>query len=131
MSQCFAEVYGCSGGNENFELDLFDYATQTDLKGATGIETSKVVSKTDLASLKTKEENLDVDKVKTVPSDLSKLTNVVDNDVIKKTVYDKLVIKVNIIYIKILSTSGLVTKRQSDSDKQGLENNMEDVEKNT
>ena len=90
-----------------------------------------MVSKTDLASLKTKEENLDVDKVKTVPSDLSKLTNVVDNDVIKKTVYDKLVIKVNIIYIKILSTSGLVTKRQSDSDKQGLENNMEDVEKNT
>ena len=84
-----------------------------------------------MASLKTKEENLDVDKVKTVPSDLSKLTNVVDNDVIKKTVYDKLVIKVNIIYIKILSTSGLVTKRQSDSDKQGLENNMEDVEKNT
>ena len=90
-----------------------------------------MASKTDLASLKTKEENLDVDKVKTVPSDLSKLTNVVDNDVIKKTVYDKLVIKVNIIYIKILSTSGLVTKRQSDSDKQGLENNMEDVEKNT
>ena len=84
-----------------------------------------------MASLKTKEENLDVDKVKTVPSDLSKLTNVVDNDVIKKTVYDKLVIKVNIIYIKILSTSGLVTKRQSDSDNQGLENNMEDVEKNT
>ena len=90
-----------------------------------------MASKTDLASLKTKEENLDVDKVKTVPSDLSKLTNVVDNDVIKKTVYDKLVIKVNIIYIKILSTSGLVTKRQSDSDKQGPENNMEDVEKNT
>ena len=90
-----------------------------------------MASKTDLASLKTKEENLDVDKVKTVPSDLSKLTNVVDNDVIKKTVYDKLVIRVNIIYIKILSTSGLVTKRQSDSDKQGLENNMEDVEKNT
>ena len=90
-----------------------------------------MASKTDLASLKTKEENLDVDKVKTVPSDLSKLTNVVDNDVIKKTVYDKLVIKINIIYIKILSTSGLVTKRQSDSDKQGLENNMEDVEKNT
>ena len=90
-----------------------------------------MASKTDLASLKTKEENLDVDKVKTVPSDLSKLTNVVDNDVIKKTVYDKLVIKVNIIYIKILSTSGLVTKRQSDSDNQGLKNNMEDVEKNT
>ena len=129
MSQCFAEVYGIQ--IYYFELDLFDYATQTDLKGATGIETSKVASKTDLASLKTKEENLDVDKVKTVPSDLSKLTNVVDNDVIKKTVYDKLVIKVNIIYIKILSTSGLVTKRQSDSDKQGLENNMEDVEKNT
>ena len=45
-----------------------------------------LASKADLASLKTKVDNLDVDKLKTVPADLSKLRNVVDNDDDKKSV---------------------------------------------
>ena len=45
-------------------------------------------------SLKTKVENVDVDKLKTAPADLSKLSNLVDHDVVKKTVYYKLVTKV-------------------------------------
>ena len=55
-----------------------------DLKGAAGIDTSTLASKKDLASLNTKVDNLDVNKIKTVPAALSKLSNVVDNDVIKK-----------------------------------------------
>ena len=61
--------------------------------------------KTHLASLKTEVDNLDLDKLKTMPADLSKLSNVVDNDVIK-TMYDKLVIKINAIDTKITGTKG-------------------------
>ena len=87
-----------------------------------------LASKTNLATLKTKVNNLYVDKLKTVPADLPKLSNAVDTDV-KKTIYDKFVIKVNAIDTKILSTSGLVTATQYDSDKQGLEKNIADVDK--
>ena len=58
-----------------------------------------------MANLKTEVDKLDVDKLTTVPVDLSKLSNVVNNDVVKKTVYDKVVAGVNNI-----STSGLVKK---------------------
>ena len=51
------------------ELYLSSYARKASLKGATGIDTSMLASKTDLASLKTKVDNLDV-KLKTVPPDL-------------------------------------------------------------
>ena len=64
-----------------------------------------------------------MDKLKTVLADLSKLSNLVDNEIVKKPAYDKLVIKVN------PSTGGLITKTQYDSDKQGLEKNIEDVDK--
>ena len=72
---------------------------------------------------------MDKDKLKTVPSDLNKLSNVVDNDVVKKTVYDKLVINVSATDTKKPSSSGLVTKRWYDSDKQILENKIECVDK--
>ena len=53
---------------------------------------------------------MDVDKLKTVPADLSKLSSVADIHVAKKTVYDKLIIKFNAIDAKITSTSVLVTR---------------------
>ena len=71
--------------NVKVELDLSNYGTKADPKGETGIDTSTPTSKTDLASLKTKVENLDVDKFKFVHANLSKLNNVVDNDVVKRT----------------------------------------------
>ena len=83
-----------------------------DLKGATGIDTS-------LASLKTKVDNLDINKIKTVPADLSQLSNVMDN-VVKKTVNDYFVTKVNAIDTEIPSTSELVTKTEYDSDRVGF-----------
>ena len=83
------------------------------------MDTSTLTSKTDLASLKTKVDDLDVDKLKIVSVDLSKLSIEIDNDIVKKTVYDKLAIKVSAIDTKV--SSGLVPKIQNDSDKQGLE----------
>ena len=83
MSQYFPKPYDPFGGDINVKVDLFDYATKTDLKDATGIDTSNFAIKSNLASLKTEADKLDIDKLVPVLSD------VVKNDVVKKTVYDK------------------------------------------
>ena len=70
-------------------------ATKDDIKNITHVDTSSLALKTNLANLRTKVDKLDIDKSATVPLDLSKLSNVVKIDVVKKTVYDKLVAKVN------------------------------------
>ena len=72
--------------------------------------------KTNLANLKTEVDKLDINKLVPVPVDLSKLSNAVKNEVVKKTVYDKLVAKVNNI-----DTSGFVLKTNYDADKTELE----------
>ena len=82
-----------------------------------------------MAGWKTTIDSLDVDELRTVPADLSKLSNVVDNDFLKKNVYDKLVIKVNAIDSKIPSNIGLITKAQYDSEKQGLWKSIDDIDK--
>ena len=68
--------------------------------------------KTNLASLNTEVNKLDTDKLVPVPVDLSKLSDVVKNDVVKKTAYDKLVAKVNSI-----DNTGFVLKTKYDTDK--------------
>ena len=75
-----------------------------------------------MASLKTKVDKLYVDKLTPVPADLSKLIDVVKNDVVKKDVYDKLVAKLNII-----STIRFVLKTKYDTDKLELENKIPDT----
>ena len=95
MSKYFPKPYEPFGGDINVKVDLSNYATKTDIKNITHIDTSNFALKTNLATLKTEVDKLDTDKLKTVPVDLSKLTNVVKNEVVKKTVYDKLVAKVN------------------------------------
>ena len=87
MNQYFPDPYKHSGGDMKVELYLSSYARKASLKGETGIDTSMLASKTDLASLKTKVDNLDV-KLKTVPPDLINLINVVKNVVVKKSVYN-------------------------------------------
>ena len=77
------------GEDMNVKVDLCNYPTKLDLKNATVVDTSKVAAKSDLASLKTQDDKIDVDKLKTVPNDLSKLSNIVENEVVKKTVYDR------------------------------------------
>ena len=66
---------------------------RVNLKGAKSIDTSTLASKRDLASLKTKINDLNVVKLKKISVDLSKLNNVVENNVVKNTVYNQLVTK--------------------------------------
>ena len=66
------------------ELNLSNYATKTNLNEVSGILTFMLVSKKVLHSLKTEVDNLDVNKFKTVFAHLCKLSNVDDNDVVKK-----------------------------------------------
>ena len=105
MSQYFPKLYKPFGGDINVTVDLSNYATKDDIKNITHVDTSSFALKTNFANLKTEVDKLNIDKLATVPVDLSKLSNVVKNDVVKKTVYDKLVAKVDNI-----DTSGLVKK---------------------
>ena len=105
MSEYFAKPYEPFGGDINVTVDLSNYATKDDIKSITDVDTSSFALKTNLANLKSEVDKLDIDKVATVPVDLSKLSNVVKNDVVKKTVYDKLVARVDNI-----DTSGVVKK---------------------
>ena len=77
-------LYKSSSSNVNVELDLTNYTTKTDLKNITHVDVSSFANKTNLASLKTEVDKIDVDKLKTVPVDLAKLTNAVENDLVKK-----------------------------------------------
>ena len=115
MSQYFPKPFRSFGGNVNVKVDLSNYATKTDLKNITHIDTSSFALKTNLASLKTEVDKLDIDKLAPVPTDLSKLGDVVKNDV-KKTVYDKLAAKKNNI-----DTSDFVLKTKYQIDKTELE----------
>ena len=95
MSQYFPKPYDPFGGDINVTADLSNYATNTDFKNILHIDVSSYALKSNLASLKTEVDKLDIDKLTSVPIDLAKLSNVVKNDVVKKTEYDKLVNKVN------------------------------------
>ena len=97
--------YKSSSSNIKVELDLTNYATKTDLKNITHTDVSSFASKTNLAALKTEVDKINVDKLKTIPDDLAKLSNVVKNEVVKKT--DTLDDKID---KKIPDASGLATK---------------------
>ena len=95
MSQYFPKPFRNFGGNINVKVDLSNYATKTDLENVTHVDTSNFSLKTNLVSLNTEVDKLDIDKLVPLPVDLSKLSDVVKNDVVKKTVYDKLAARVN------------------------------------
>ena len=98
MSQYFPKPYEPFGGDINVKVDLSNYATKTDIKNISHIDTSSFALKSNLASLKTEIDKLDTDKLVPVPVDLSKLSEVVKIDIVKKTAYDKLVAKVSSIH---------------------------------
>ena len=50
------------------KLDLSNYATKTDLKNVTHLDVRRFASKTNLASLKTEVDKIDVEKLRTVPA---------------------------------------------------------------
>ena len=85
MSQYFPKPYEPFGGDINVKVDISNYATKADIKNISQVDTSSFALKTNLANLKTEVDKLDINKLVPVPTDLSKLRNVVKNDVIKKT----------------------------------------------
>ena len=79
LIQSSTEPFELYNGNAKAELDLLNYILKVDLKGGTGTNTSTLASKADLTSLKTKRDNSKLDEFNTVPVDLGKISNVVNN----------------------------------------------------
>ena len=82
MSQYFPRLLRSFGGNVNVKVDLSNYATKTDLKNVMHVDTSNFPLKTNLASLRTEADKLNIDKLAPVPVHLSKLSDVVKNNVV-------------------------------------------------
>ena len=84
MSQYFPKPYEPFGGDINVKVDLSSYATNADIKNIPHVDTSSFALKTNLANIKTEVDKLDIDKLVPFPVNLSKLSDVVKNDVVKK-----------------------------------------------
>ena len=137
--------YRSSSNNIKVKLDLVNYATKTDLKHITHADVSSFASKTNLASLKTEVDKIDTDKLKTVPDDLAKLSNVVKNDVVKKTDYNAKVTSIegqiagitknitgnlnDIKKLKAVDTNNFVLKTKFSADINTLDDKIDGVEK--
>ena len=93
MSKYYPKPYKQFGRGIKVKRDLSNYATTADIKNISHDDTSSFVLKTNLANLKTEVNKLDINKLVPVPVDFSKLSDVVKTNVVKKDVYDKLVIK--------------------------------------
>ena len=142
MSSQYSPPYG-STNNIKVELDLVNYATKDDVKDITHVDVSSYATKTNLAALKIEVDKIDADKLKTVPTDLSKLSNVVKNDV-KKTDYNTKVTSMenqiagvtkntvdnlaDIAKLKAVDTSNFVLKTKLTSDVNTLENKIDTVD---
>ena len=114
-SQYFPKPFRSFGGNINVKVDLSNYATKTDLKNVTHVDTSSFALKSNLVGLKTEVDKLDIDKLLPVPVNLCKLSDVAKNDVVKKAVY-QLAAKANNI-----GTNDFVLKTKYQAEKAELE----------
>ena len=137
--------YKSSSNNVKVELDLTNYATKTDLKNITHVDVSSFASKTNLAALKTEVDKIDVDKLKTTPIDWDRLSNLVKNNVVKKTDYNTKVTSIeaqragltkdivdnlaDITKLKAIDTNSFVLKTKLASDVTTLENKIDTVDK--
>ena len=121
MSQYFPKP--CNYFGTNINVKVFNYATKIDLN-AIGVDTSILAPKPDLDSSKAKVDRVGEDKLNPVLVDLSKLSNAVHNDVVKKTVYNKSAAKVNYII-----SNGFLLKTKYDADKSDLEKKISDTDK--
>ena len=123
MSQYLPKPFNSHFGDSiKVKTDLSNYVTKTDIKDISHIDTSSFALKTNLSSLKTEADKFYIDKVIPIPVDLSKLSDVVKYDVVKKTVYNKLVAKVDNI-----DTSDFMLKTKYNTDKTELENKTPDT----
>ena len=137
--------YKSSSNNVKVELDLTNYATKTDLKNITHVDASSFASKTNLAALKTEVDKIDVNKLKTTLFDLDRLSNLVKNDVAKKTDYNTKVTSIeaqiagltkntvdnlaDITKLKAIDTISFILKTKLASDVTTLENKIDTIDK--
>ena len=84
MSRCYPKPYKPFGKHINVKVDLSNYATKADIKNASHVDTSSSALKTNLVCPKTEVDKLDIDKLVPGPVVLSKLSDVVKNDVVRK-----------------------------------------------
>ena len=85
MSQYFRKPFNSHFGDSiKVNIDLSNYATKTDLKNVTRVDTSSFALKTNLADLRTEVDKLDIDKLAPVPVDLSNLSDVVKMMLLKR-----------------------------------------------
>ena len=136
--------YRSSSNNIKVELDLSNYATKDDVKNITHVDVSSYTTKTNLASLKTEVDKIDIDKLKTVPADLAKLSNVVKNGVVKKTDYSTKLTSTeaqiagftkntvdnlaDITKLKAIDTNSFVIKTKFSADNNTLDDKIDRVE---
>ena len=137
--------YRSSCNNINVELNLANYATKDDVKNITHIDVSSYATKTNLAALKTEVDKIDTDKLKTTAADLAKLTNAIENDVVKKTDYNAKVTSIeaqitgltkntvdnlaDIKKLKAIDTNSFVTRTKFSADTNSLDDKIDGVEK--
>ena len=137
--------YKSSSQNIKVELDLANYATKDDVKNITHVDVSSSAIKTNLAALKSEVDKIDIDQLKTAPVDLAKLTNAVENDLVKKTDYNTKVTSIesqiagvtkntldnlgDITKLKAVDTNNFVLKTKLASDVTTLENKIDTVDK--
>ena len=137
--------YKSSSNNVKVEIDLTNYATKTDLKNITHVHVRRFASKTNLAALKTEVDKIDTDKLKTAPTDLAKLTNAIENDVVKKTDYNTKVTSIeaqiagltksavdnlaDITKLKAIDTNSFVNKTKLSADINTLDDKINGVDK--
>ena len=137
--------YKSSSNNVKVQLDLTNYATKNDLKNITHVDVSSFASKTNLAALKTEVDKIDTDKLKTAPTDLAKLTNTIEKDLVKKTDYNTKVTSIetqiagltkntvdnlaDIRKLKAIDTNSFVTRTKFSADTNALGDKIDGVEK--
>ena len=137
--------YRISRNNIKVELNLANYATKDDVKNITHVDVSSFASKTNLAALKTEVDKIDTDKLKTTPADLAKLTNAIENDVVKKTDYNAKVTNIeaqitgltknttdnlnDITKLKAIDTNSFVTRTKFSADTNALDDKIDGVDK--
>ena len=137
--------YRSSSNIVKVELDLTNYATKTDLKNITHVDVSSFASKTNLAALKTEVNKIDADKLKTTPADFTKLTNAIENVVVKKTDSNAKVTSIeaqtvgltkntidnlaDITKLKAIYTNSFVARTKFSADANALDNKIDGTEK--
>ena len=144
MSQYFPP-YNNSSEDIKVELDLTNYATKDDVENITHVDVSSYATKTNLAALKSEVDKIDTDKLKTVPTDLAKSSNVVKNDVVKKTDCNTKLTSIenqiagvtkntldnlaDITKLKAVDTCDFIAKTKFTVDVNALDNKIDGVEK--